>query len=466
MDGGGGAPSLPLLLLFAVSGLLAFPVYLAVKRVDGAAARFVIAAIWLRYVMSAFHEFTFKQAFPGLSWNAIGSIVIVLTGLYIMRPRDLLFKSLVPVYAIIIVSFLSAVANGNGVDAVNPVVKHLYFIVMMIAVYRALKDNGGPRFSLPLLWAFAPLPVLQLLSIVLGRAKASELDGSVSFIGGYNHEATFSIALATFLIVVCLAVTLPRLIKSALLALLVVAIGLANYRTTFLALFPFAVVQMMSGTITSFVRRQRAFIGLLLVMLALVFVTQLVGSSPERFSDLAIFIDDPSRYIKPPAEFSFDDRRLLSGRAYIWSGYLYTWMDASLLNHLLGFGPDSWPDWFKVYPHNTVVAYLFELGIVGLFLLLLFWATMLRLALKTPGWPGLTLVFAHLAFIFMNLATMALWQIEGVIFYAIICGFSLFSTVKAGALQRRMKSDFSPRLMPNALGGMSVGKGERGRLQP
>lgn len=434
----GGAPSLPLLLLILVSVASIAPLYLALRKVGGNAARFVIIAVWLRFIMSALHKFTFGPLFAGLSLNAIASIIVALTGLYLVRPRDLLLKSLLPVYGIICLTLFSAAANHDIFSSVNSVVKHLYFVVMLIAVYRALDYNGAPFFT-SLLWAFAPLPVFQLLSAALGIAKASELDGSVSYIGGYFHEATFSIALATFFVVACFAVQLPRLIKWALLVILAAGIALANYRTTLLALFPFAAVQLMAEAITSFVRRQRFLVGMAISIIALLALLQLAGNSPERFRDLAVFVDDPSRFIKPQAEFSFDDRRLLSGRAYIWSGYLFTWIDGSMLNHLVGFGPDSWPDWFKVYPHNTAVAYLFELGLTGLFLLLLFWAVMLRLATRARGRVRVSLIFAHLAFIFMNLATMALWQIEGVIFYAIICGYSLFSAVEAGALRRQSK---------------------------
>lgn len=442
-NGAGGAPSLPLLLLILVSLACIAPLYFALNRVQGNAARFVIIAMWLRFIMSAFHKFTFGPLFAGLSLNAVASIIVALTGLYLVRPRHFLLKPLLPVYAIIGLTLLSAMVNHDPFSAINSVVKHLYFIAMMIAVYRALERNGVPFFT-ALLWAFAPLPVFQLLSVALGIAKASELDGSVSYIGGYFHEATFSIALATFFVVACFAVGLPRLVQWALLPLLVAGIALANYRTTLLALFPFVAVQLMTGAITAFVRRQRWPVGMAISIVALVALLQLAGNSPERFRDLAIFVDDPSRFIKPQPEFSFDDRRLLSGRAYIWSGYIFAWIDGSLLRHLVGFGPDSWPDWFKVYPHNSAIAYLFELGLTGLFLLLLFWAVMLRLAMRAHGRVRISLIFAHLAFIFMNLATMALWQIEGVIFYAIICGYSLFSAVDAGALRRQSTMESAP----------------------
>lgn len=440
----GGAPSLPLLLLIVIGITSAIPVGFALRKVQGRAARFVIVAIWLRFIMSAFHKFTFGPLVAGLSLNAIASIVVALIGLYLTRPRDLLLKSLLPVYAIMALTFMSAAANGDPFSSVNAIVKHLYFTVMMIAVYRALKDNGGVQFFVSLLWAFAPLPIFQLLSLLLGIAKASELDGSVSYIGGYFHEATFSIALATFFVLACLAFTLQRLIRWMLIIILIAGIALANYRTTLLALFPFTAAHAMGGAVTSFVRKQRLLVGMVIFFIALFAILQLAGSSPERFKDLAVFLDDPSRYIKPQAEFTVEDRRLLSGRAYIWSGYLFSWTDGSLLNHLVGFGPDSWPNWFRVYPHNTAIAYLFELGIAGLFLLLLLWITMLLQALRAQKGVRINLIFAHLAFIFMNLATMALWQIEGVIFYAIICGYSLFSAVEAGALRKQAKWNMRP----------------------
>jgi hypothetical protein len=445
MDGSdAGAPSLPLFLLILVSMLSAVPIYFTLKKVNGVHARFVIIAAWLRFIMSAFHKFTFDPIVAGLSGNAIASIMVALTGLCLVRPRDLLLKSLLPVYCIILLTLLSAAANHDVLSSVNSVIKHVYFIALMVAAYRALQDNHGAQFFSSLLWSFAPLPVFQILSVALGVVKASELDGSVSYIGGYNHEATFSVALATFFVIASLATGLPRLGRWLLLAGLGAGVALANYRTTLLALFPFAVVQLMTGAITTFVRRQRVFIGTLIIAIGVAVVLHLAGNSPERFQDLFVFADDPASFIKPQAEFSFDDRRLLSGRAYIWSGYIFTWIDGSLTNHLVGFGPDSWPDWFRVYPHNTAIAYLFELGAVGLFLLLWFWVTMLRLATRARHGVRANLIFAHLAFIFMNLATMALWQIEGVIFYAIICGYSLFSASEAGALRKQSEYGFRP----------------------
>lgn len=440
----GGAPSLPLPLLALVAALLAVPMVVALKKVRGYPARFVIFAIWLRYIMSAFHEITFSPVFAGLSLNALGSIAIAGLGLMLVAPRHFLLKPLLPIYALVLLSLISAAANDGLFTALNAAVKHLYFMVLMIAVYRALLENEGARFFTPLLWAFAPLLIFQLLSIGLGAVKASEFDGSSSYIGGYNHEATFSIAMATFFVVACFAVTLPRLIQAGLSAVLLGGIVLANYRTTMLAVLPLAAIQLVSSTMFSFVREQRVILAIIISLVTLVGIFMLAGFSAERFNDLAVFFGDPGQYIKPQAEFSFDERRLLSGRIYIWSGYIYAWLDGSTLNHLIGFGPDSWEEIFKVYPHNTIVAYLYELGWAGVFLLLVFWFIMAKLAFQAPAEDRATLLFAHLSFLFMNLSTMALWQIEGVIFYAIICGFSLFRKVETGAKRSYFKASLRP----------------------
>src|SRR3546814_2412450 len=73
--------------------------------------------------------------------------------------------------------------------ALETVVKYIYFCTLLIATYEALKDNPPGELFRRLTVAFAPLLVFQILSVATGLVKASELDGSRSYIGGYNHEA-------------------------------------------------------------------------------------------------------------------------------------------------------------------------------------------------------------------------------------------------------------------------------------
>ena len=428
---GGGAPSFPLPVLIAVTALLAIPLYIAARGLRGDAARFLIAAIWLRYILSVFHIVTYRDFAAGLSLTAVGSILVTGLGLLLVDKRYFLLKALLPVYALILIALVSAQLNAGLFTALDTVVKYVYFCTLLIATYEALKDNPPGALFRRLIFAFAPLLVFQILSVATGLVKASELDGSRSYIGGYNHEAAFSVALVTFFIIVSFATGLARWLKFALLATIFAGVALANYRTSIIALLPFAATIFIGRTAGLFRPRQRLVLigaGFLLAFAALAIVTAATG---ERFADLALFLTDPGAYLKPQEQFTLDERRLLSGRAYIWSGYIHAWADADQWRHLFGFGPDSWSDWFPVYPHNTVIAFLFELGLAGLGLLLWWWTAMYLLAARAARAVRTDLVVAMFSFILLNLATMALWQIEGLILFALICGHALHSATSA-----------------------------------
>ena len=58
-------------------------------------------------------------------------------------------------------------------------------------------------------------------------------------------------------------------------------------------------------------------------------------------------------------------KRLLSARPWIWAGYIDAYVNGSLKNWVLGFGPNAWVGKFPVYAHNTLVGTLYEYGLVG-----------------------------------------------------------------------------------------------------
>src|SRR3546814_19688883 len=76
------------------------------------------------------------------------------------------------------------------------------------------------------------------------------------------------------------------------------------------------------------------------------------------------------------------DRQIMSGRPLIWSEYLYAYADGTPFQLLFGFGPESWATSFDVYPHNTLISTLYELGSNGVIAMLLLWITMEVQALK------------------------------------------------------------------------------------
>ncbi|MGJ3628283.1 hypothetical protein AB5I41_17415 [Sphingomonas sp. MMS24-JH45] len=60
---------------------------------------------------------------------------------------------------------------------------------------------------------------------------------------------------------------------------------------------------------------------------------------------------------------------------------------------------------------------LYETGLLGMFGILVIWSGTLMLARLAGAGPRLELVAAHVSFFLLNMATMPMWLIEGMIFY-------------------------------------------------
>lgn len=419
-----GAPSLPTWCLLPLSAIfLLFIVYLLL-RTRGAAARFVMFACWFRFMLSAFHEYSYREAAAGLTWIAFGSIVVVLLGLLVLDKRRFLVWPLAPVALICLLMLISSLLNNDVGLAVDPIVRFIYFAVICVGFWQAL-ETSGPKILGRMLWVFVPVITFQLLSIILGVAKAGEADGSVSYIGGFHHEQAFSLILASCFIITCLATRIPRLIKMGLSLISLIGIYLANYRTTILGVAPLAITQMVIGIPVAFRAAQRPFIlGAMAVTAAALLVVAATTQS-ERFADVGTVATHGTSLIKPPETFSRDDRKVLNGRVYLWSSYIYAYKTGDPLHRVIGFGPDSWTRSFSLYAHNTVISFLFELGIFGVLAIFLLWGSMLRLALRAPRGSRAKIVAAHLSFFMLNMATMPHWQIEGNILYGLVCGYTM-----------------------------------------
>ena len=421
----GTSQSLPLVVLAPSILLLGAALLLVIARLRHRAATFVVCAVWLRYVISALHEFSFQPALGGLSWNALASVAVVLWGLLVIRPRHLLLAHLLPVYLLVAVVILSGALNGGVGGALDTIVKYAYFVVILVATYDAATDIGPGRFLRALLWSFAPLLLFQALSVALDFSKPGEVDGSLNYIGGYEHEASFSVALATLYVVASFAPGLRGAPRVALLAVALIGIAVANYRTTILALVPLVGAGFVTGVMRRFRPDQRG-----LVSLAMLVATVTIGAATaalfaDRFADLALALSDPGRLVKPPADYSAEEQAMMSGRAYIWSSFVAAYLDAPPLQRLVGLGPDSWVGLFTTYPHNTLVDYLYEFGILGLVALLALWTTMLMTAARAARGLRVRLILAHVSFILLNMATMAHWLIEGLLLYGLLCGYTL-----------------------------------------
>lgn len=425
-DGLAFGATLPPWLLYPATLAIVLVLGVRLWRVPSAIAAFACFALAFRYLTSAHHTFTFSASPIGLSWNALGSSAVFLLGLVLIRSRHLLLRQLIPCYLLIAIVVLSGIANHTLPKIIDVGVKFGYLVIMTISVYEGLQSLGEKRMTNLLLWAFMTPLAFQALSIAFHVAKASEGDGSVSYIGGYNHEAAFSIVLASGLVIACFADGMPLWRRSLLLIVFMGGIVAANYRTAILAFAPLIVTQFNLDIIGRFSPRQRSIIGVALLACSTLAVLAIAWMFRERFQDIATVLESVDDLIKPQAEYSMEQKQLLSARPYIWSAYIEAYINGTLRNHILGFGPDAWIGTMSVYAHNTLISAIYEYGVLGVVAFCALWATMFYSALRTPAGVRGRLIAAHLSFLLLNMATMPHWMLEGDILYGVICGYSLY----------------------------------------
>lgn len=418
-------PAFGLGILLPVTALLLVSLVIAARRAGSVAGAFVVVALWMRYIAGAYHLYMFKPFVGGLSGNALLSIAVTGFGLlFVVRPANLAIKWLLPVYALIVLALFSASLNGDIAGGINAAVKFAYMIVIMVAVFQALRIDPEARFVNWAMVSFLPLLVFQVLSLALNLPKGSEDGDGLVWIGGYNHEAAFSVAMMTGFLVGCFARSAPRAIRVAFLTATFLGILLAGYRTTILAFAPLALAVFLSGLTLSVRRDQRAPMAITAVVMGVLLVAVAALLYRESFTDLAAFLADPAGLIKPPRDFDLLERQVMSARPLIWSSYIYAWADGTPLQHLFGLGPESWEGVFKVYPHNTLVATLYELGWLGVAAIIALWTAMFAAAVSAQG-ERFRLLAAHFAFFLLNMATMPFWQVEGLALYGLLCGYTI-----------------------------------------
>lgn len=437
--------TLPLSAQLPATAILIIILLLALRIVKSASGRFVVFACWLRFLLSAFHVFTYKEIVGGFSINALGSAGLFMLGLLLLPRSLLLIRAMVSVYAVLVAVALSAFGNAAYAEAFDPLVKFCLFIVIALNCYNALREGDERRFGRALLLSFSPLLLFQAISLILNMPKGGSLGSTRNYIGGYDHEAAFSVGLIGLLVAASLARHIPRRWKMAALPIAIAGILLANYRTAILAIAPLLLYYLVTAISRLFDRRMRPIITTAAGAAILVIgATSLV--TLDRFADLRTIAQMDQPLIQPPAEFTEQERGVLTGRSMIWSAYYYRWKeDGTQLQHLVGFGPNSWETHFRIYAHNTFLDFLFEYGIIGLLAVAVFVGTGLVMAMKT-GTYRWKVIAAHLTFLVLTLATMPMWLVEGLIVYGILWGFTLF--YRFGPVQTAEPVEHPPTLRP------------------
>jgi hypothetical protein len=425
-------PSFPTYITLPACGAtLLLLIYHAVRMRDPYVT-FLFLAIWFRYSIATFHQYTYPPLVAGLSLIALTSIGVTVIGLSVIGARDLLLRRLTPIYGIILVVLISAAANRAWVGAINTSFKWLYVVVFAVSAYRALQRHGSDRVFRALAIVFAGPIVLQWLSVPWGLKTINE-DGSSSFIGGYQHQQALSIILLTFLYVTCFTPRLGTLASYARLAIVAVGLSLANYRTALLSAALPAASLAISKVVRKFVPGQGTIIFVFLSVVAAFAFIGIAIVAQERFADLGTMVDKGASLIQPPQDFTGSEKRLFSGRVYLWSLYIDAYLSGDVINRLVGFGPDSWVGLFPLYAHNTYISYLYECGIFGVVAFVWLLLANLFVALGVKGEDRLVLVLCHIGFIILNMATMAVWTLEGGMLYALLLGQTWYQRSQSAA---------------------------------
>lgn len=430
-----GSRLLPAIALYPASLLAALALAYALTRTPHLTGRFLILIIWLRYMMQLFYDVTHPPIFAGFSLNAMVSIGVCALGVFVVAHRLRAIGRFPLVLLLLCVIVLSGVINGAFAGMTATLLKWGYFFIVALCIYDCIQKDGDARILGPLLWVFAPPLLLQALSVAMGISKATESDGSVSYIGGFSHEAAFSMVLVTCFAVASLAPRLHPAVRAGLLVACVAGVFAANYRTALIALAPLAAGYLVFSSPRIFASRQRLFVGAAAVIVVVAGTAAASWLLRERMADIGIAFGGDSLF-KPPDHFTASERSLFSGRFYLWSRYLDAYLSGDDLRILFGFGPDAWVSAFGLYAHNTIVSYLYEFGAVGAALIVLVWLSMLlrARAIANP-WLRWQVLFAHVSFIVFNFATMPHWQLEGLILYGLICGYTLAATSPKRAAQ-------------------------------
>jgi hypothetical protein len=426
-----GSRLLPAAALYPTTVLAVLMLGYALTRTQHLTGRFLILIIWLRYMMQVFPDVTHPPNFAGFSLNAWASLAVCGIGALVVSHRLRVIGRFPVVLALMGVIIISGLINGAHNGMAETLLKWGYFFIVALCLYDCIQRDGDARILGPLLWAFAPPLMLQAASIALGVGKANEGDGSVSFVGGFSHEAAFSIVLVTCFAVASFAPRLHPALRVGLLTACVIGIFAANYRTSLVALAPLAIGFFVFSTSRSFTSRQRMVVGAATLIGAIGVTLLAAWFLRERMADIAVAAGDDAIF-KPPEEFTRSERALFSGRIYLWSSYLHAYLAGDDIRILFGFGPDAWVDVFSIYAHNTVISYLYEFGLFGAALIVCVWIAMLARARSIPDpWLRGQVLFAHAGFIILNFATMPHWQLEGLILYGLLCGYTIALTSRA-----------------------------------
>lgn len=381
----------------------------------------------LRYFLSSFHAVSFQSIIGGLSLISIHTITsLVFMCVFLYLNRFLLFKVSLFI-ALIFLALFSAALNGSWGYSIPELIKIIYLCLLVVFLFNLAIKYDFYTISYILILLTIPVAFTQILSYLLGQGKATEGDGSISFIGLYFHEAVFStvILFQMFLSIFLYSKRFKPKFCMLVFFISIISIALSNYRTTFIAALPL-IILFVHLTSSKFDKLSKLLITSIAIVSFLSFLPIFIFS--ERFYDIYLAFENLNLIFISPDLFDRPMMQIMSGRLYFWSQYIYEFSLGSSLQIIFGNGLGSWQEWALLYAHNQFVSYLYELGFLGLVLVVSLYLYPIYNILKCRSLSSQDskLVVSFItSFSLLSLSTMPLWSIEGIFIFSFIYSFSL-----------------------------------------
>lgn len=378
-----------------------------------------------RLILSFNHEVSFQPIIAGQSLNSILSILSVFILLFVVSKNNINNKVYLPIYFIIVSIFFSTLYSGLIIGGAIVVMKWLLMLLIIFCLIQLFEQFKLEAVLIPFYYVLVGVLLSGFISVVLSQGKDTEslnsISDSVSYIGGYAHEAAFSILLFMGMFISSVLVVYKR-VHSLLPFLFFIGLILANYRTTIIsALIPLFFLYFSYYFIGA--RKDVKAVLFSFVTIAFFIVVVVFGASViDRFGELGDAISSISELMSIDySQFSSDEKRLLSSRLYLWNMYLTEYSSFNFQGIIFGAGPESWSTYFDVYPHNSFIGALFDMGVIGFSsLVFLFYKSFIYAVNIRKVKVKLTLLSFVIGFFIMSNSTMPFWAVEGMYMFAFI----------------------------------------------
>lgn len=410
------------LIVVAVSSFMLVVLLFRLRPLADLPTKFLFLAIWGRYFVSGLPDYSMIPIVGGLRGVAIYSICIALVGVVFVPFRYFFKSKLIPFYIFFLFIIVSGLLNNMYIGMIQDLTKWLFFLVIALLTYRAFeKYDMATVIQLFTIAAATPF-ILQLVGIVVGESFVGP-DGATGYIGGYATDSSFSMILFTIMCIACLTRTRYDIWPLFLGFAALLGIFLTNYRTSVIAALP--VFGVLSFSV--FMRITTPTLRPLIMLAALVAVilggSAFIQNTPERLMPAVEFVENLGNLFKSPEQYTYDERRILTGRVHTWAQYIAHFNASDPFHQFFGYGSEAYENTSLAFPHNEYISHMFEFGVIGLFCLVLVLFSQMVLMLAVPDRVlSLRLVACLIGFMLSCFAAMAIWSIEGLITLALLCG--------------------------------------------